>query len=140
MLRSIGAVIAGLAVGMVVNMAIVQLNMTLLHPAPEGLDTNDMDQLQAYMDTLPASAFLVVMIAHLGQSFVGGWVAARLAASNVMVMAMTVGVLSMAGGIAMMFMISGPTWMYIELPLYLVVAWFAGRLVQKKQKPTAPTA
>jgi hypothetical protein len=33
------------------------------------------------------------------------------------------------GGIIAMFMIDGPDWLVIELPLYLVVAWAAGRQV-----------
>lgn len=45
---------------------------------------------------------------------------------------MIIGVLSVAGGV-MVMMIEGPAWMAIELPLYLVVALFAGRLEQKRR-------
>ena len=40
---------------------------------------------------------------------------------------------ALAGGIMNMMTIKGPDWMFIELPLYLVVAWLAGRLVAKRQ-------
>ena len=44
----------------------------------------------------------------------------------------TLSLFSLAGGIAMMMMFQGPKWMLVELPLYLVVAWLAGRLEHKR--------
>ncbi len=43
------------------------------------------------------------------------------------------GVASLAGGLMNMMTIESPDWMYIELPLYLVVAWLAGRLEVKRR-------
>ena len=77
MIRNIVAVVVGLFVGSTVNMALIQLNMQVLFPMPPGTDMNDPVQLNAYIETLPTQAFFVVMAAHLGQSFVGGWTAAR---------------------------------------------------------------
>ncbi len=128
MIRNILAVIAGLAVGMAVNMALVMLNYSVLFPMPDGIDMFDPEQMKAYIATLPTSAFLVVLAAHLGQSFCGGWVAARLGASQPMLLAMAVAVLSLGGGIMNMMTIDGPAWMFIELPLYLAVGWLAGRM------------
>lgn len=68
--------------------------------------------MNAYVATLPTVAFLPILVAHRGQSFVGGWVAARLAESHPMHIVLIVGVLSLVGGIANM----------------LVVAWLAGRI------------
>jgi hypothetical protein len=133
MLRNIGAVLAGLVVGMIVNMAFVMLNTFVLFPMPEGTDMNNPDQFNAYIATLPFAAFLVVLVAHLGQSFVGALVAGRLAGSRAMVLAMIIGVLSLVAGILNMMTIKGPDWMYIELPLYLVVAWLAGKIELKRR-------
>lgn len=133
MLRNILATIFGLFIGMCVNMALIQLNMSVLYPTPAGMDPNDAEQFNKYLANLPAVAFIVVMLAHLGQALVGGWVAARLAHSRPKVLAMIVGVLSLAGGIAAMMMFKGPNWMAIELPLYLVLAWFAGRTEEKRR-------
>ena len=127
MLRNVIAVIIGLFAGMALNMGILEINY-LAYPIPEGLDINNPAQLQDYLDTLPALAFLAVMAAHLAQSFGGGWVAARLGSSRPMLLAMIVG----AWG-AMITMVKGPAWMAIELPLYLVVAWIAGRMEQKRR-------
>ena len=73
MLRNIGAVVLGLFAGIAVNMGFIMLNSYMLFPMPEGMDMNDPEQMNAYVATLPTAAFLVVLIAHLGQSFVGGW-------------------------------------------------------------------
>ena len=128
MVRNVIAVIVGLAAGMAVNMSLVMLNAYVLFPMPEGMDMNDPEQMNAWVATLPTAAFFVVIAAHLGQSFVGGWVAARLGSSRPMLLAMIVGLASLAGGIMSMMSIKGPAWFVIELPLYLVVAWLAGRM------------
>jgi len=128
MLRNVLAVIVGLAAGMAVNMALIMLNGYVLFPMPEGMDMYDPEQMNAYVASLPTAAFFVVLAAHLGQSFVGGWVAARLGSSRPMLLALIVGLGSLAGGIMNMMTIKGPDWMVVELPLYLVVAWLAGRM------------
>ena len=129
MLWNLLAVVVGLFAGMAVNMALVLLNSKVLYPAPAGLDFKDKERFQAYVDTLPAPAFLVVMAAHLGQAFVGGLVAASLAASHPILLALIVGGVSLLGGVMMMRTVKGPRWMLLELPLYLVLAYAAGALV-----------
>lgn len=128
MWRNVGAVLAGLVVGMIINMALVMLNGYVLFPMPAGMDMNDPAQLNTYIATLPPHAFVLVLLAHLGQAFGGGWVAARLCGTRPMAMALVVGALSLAGGIMNAMQIDLPMWMYVEFPLYLVVAWLAGRL------------
>jgi len=137
MFRNILAVVAGTAVGMAVNMALIILNSQVLFPMPAGMDMYDPVQMNAYIATLPVAAFLVVMAAHLGQSFVGGWTAARLGKSKPLVLAMIVGVISLIGGVANMMSLDGPDWMLIELPLYLVVAWAAGQMEIKRRASQA---
>lgn len=137
MLRNIIAVVIGMVVGMAVNMGVIMLNATVLYPMPAGLDMNNPEQMSAYVATLPVAALLVVIVAHLGQSFFGAWAAARIGASHVMVLATIIGVLSLVGGIINMTQIQGPTWMYIEMPLYLVVAWAAGAIEVKRRAKVA---
>jgi nitrate/nitrite transporter NarK len=94
---------------------------------------NDPEVFNAFMKGIPQRAFILPLVAHLSQSFVGGWIAARLGASRPMVLAMIVGALSLAGGIVAMTLLDGPNWMFIELPLYLVVAWFAGKMERDRR-------
>lgn len=127
MLRDIGAVLAGMVVGGVANMAVILVSWAIW-PMPEGMDMNDPEALQAYIATLPVAALLMAVLAHLLQAFLGGWVAARISADRPRVVAMIIGVLSMLGGILNMINLQGPGWMWGEVPLYLVVAWLAGTL------------
>lgn len=138
MLLNILAVVGGIILGMALNMGLIQLNMNVFSPVPAGMDMNDPEQFNAYISGLPLAAYLMVMLAHLAQSFVGAWIAAHFGQSRPMLLAMIVGALSLAGGIAAMMMISGPDWMMIELPLYLVVAWLAGNMEQKQRASTSP--
>ena len=79
---------------------------------------------------LPESpALLIILIAHIGHAFVGGLVAAAISRNAVMAVAMIVGVLTLIAGVINMMSMPLPTWMWIEVPLYLVAAWVAGRIV-----------
>jgi len=130
-MRNVLAVIVGLVVGMAANMALIMLN-AVCYPMPEGMDMQDYEQLNAHLATLPTLAFILPLVAHLSQAFVGGWVAARIGKSRPVLLAMIVGVLSLGAGIWNFYMLpDAPKWMMIELPLYLVVAWLAGRRVAK---------
>jgi len=137
-IRNFLAFLAGSAAGMATNMAIIQFNSTVLFPMPAGLDPMaDPEGFNAYLATLPAVAFVITMIAHLAQAGLGGWVAARLSGSRPVGMALLVGAFSMLGGGMALSMYEGPVWMVLELPLYLVVAWFAGQRVATSRQASS---
>ncbi len=136
MLRNIGAVIAGMIVGMVLNITIIMINL-IFFPMPEGLSMQDQEGFSAWAKTLPETAFILPMVAHLAQAFGGGWLAARIGASHPMVLAMIVGVLSLGGGISNALSMEIPTWMWIEMPFYLVLAWVAGNIEVKRRAALA---
>eukprot|EP00039_Didymoeca_costata_P030687 m.30880 g.30880 ORF g.30880 m.30880 type:complete len:141 (+) comp8253_c0_seq1:139-561(+) len=120
--KNVLAVIGGMAGGMAVNMGIITLTSSIYPPADDKMDFSDQDQLVAYIKTLPATAFVMVMVAHLGQSFVGGYIAARFGSSSQRNLALTCGVLTLAGGIYNMMVIPHPMWMKLEIPLYILTA------------------
>ena len=132
MIRNIAAVVVGFTVGMITNFAIIQLD-GMLYPMPEGVTFEDTERFAAYISTLPLLALLLVLVAHVGMAFVGGWVAALISTRRCMLVAMIVGVLSMLAGIANMMMMPLPPWMWIEFPLYLVAAWAAATLELKRR-------
>lgn len=133
MLRNVLGVIVGLSAGVVVNWLLIKVN-TGIYPPPEGTDMMDPEQANAYIATLPATAFILVILAHLGQAFVGGWVAAKVGKSRPVLLAMIIGVLTLIGGIMNAIMLTeAPKWMMIELPFYLIVAWYAGKMVEKSR-------
>jgi len=119
---------------MIVNMVIVLL-IGVMYPMPEGLKYSDTQGMTEYIATLPMIAFVLIMVAHLSQAFVGGWVAARISKNRLMLVAMIVGSLSLIGGLINVWMMPVPAWMWIELPLYLVVAWAAATFEMKRRNP-----
>ena len=136
-MRNFLAVVAGLVVGMAVNMGLVLLNAYVLYPMPEGTDFQDPEQINAYIATLPTAAFFVVLAAHLGQAYFGGWVAAR-SGTRPMQPALIVGATSALGGYWNLIQLTeAPSWMWIEMPLYFVLAWVAGRGVAKRRAKNA---
>jgi hypothetical protein len=137
MLRNFAAVTAGLIVGSAVNMAVLSVSW-VLYPLPEGLDFNDPAQLAAYLGALPAAAFLLVLAAHLGQAFVGGWLAARLSASHPVPLALVVGTISAAAGLYNLLTLPGPVWLWVELPLYFLLSWLPGSWEQARRAALAP--
>ena len=78
-LRNIGGFLAGMIVGSVVNMGVLSISWAIW-PLPEGMDMNDPAQLADYVGGLPAAAFALVLVAHLGQAVAGGWLAGRMGA------------------------------------------------------------
>jgi len=126
--RDIFAVLVGWIVVMAAKMAFDFLSVAL-YPMPDGVTFNDKEGFSADIETLPLTAFLIVLVAHLSQAFFGALVAAKISRKRPMVVAMIIGVLSLIGGYINMQNIPLPTWMWIEMPLYLVAAWFAASLV-----------
>jgi hypothetical protein len=124
------AVIVGLVVGMLANILILNLNHQFF-PMPDGVSYEDQETFNAWLTTLPQTAFILVVVAHLAQAFFGALIAALIAKHNMLCVAMAVSILTMIGGIANLLMIPAPAWMWIEMPLYLVVAWLAVTLVSR---------
>ncbi|MBC8201836.1 MAG: hypothetical protein H8E86_07280 [Planctomycetes bacterium] len=49
------------------------------------------------------------------------------------IVAIAVGGVTLFGGIIIMMIIPAPVWFWVELPLYLVVAWLAEKIVMKQR-------
>ena len=128
MIRNIVAVFAGLSAGMIWNFALIDLNMRVLYPPQTPFDMSDSAAFEQYLSSLPPQAFICVLLAHVGQAFFGGRVAARLSNEHYMIPVMIVGALSMVGGIVAFITIPGPNWLAIEFLLYLPLAYAAGRI------------
>ena len=138
-LIAIVAVIVGLFIGGTVNLGTGMLNV-LIFPMPDGVSWNDSEAINEWIKDLPQSAFILVLVAHVSQAFVGGFVAALIAKRNMMCVAMAVGVLSLVAGIMNLLMIPAPSWLWVEMPLYLVAAWVAGKLVMRMRSSNSTIA
>ena len=137
MLRDIVAVVLGMLAGMAVNMTFVLLAL-ILHPMPEGVDFSDTEAMPAYFATIPAMVFLLVLVAHLGQAFFGGLVAALLSPNRPRAMALVIGTLSLIGGVINLIDLPHPPWMWLEVPFYPLAAWYAASLAMKVRRRHVP--
>ncbi|SFD25947.1 hypothetical protein [Massilia yuzhufengensis] len=123
------AIVAGFVVGSLVNMGLISLGGVLI-PAPAGADVASMEGLQASMHLFEPKHFLAPFLAHALGTLVGALVAARLAPARHLYMAISVGLLFLAGGVASIAMLPSPLW-FSALDLvfaYLPMAWFGWKL------------
>ena len=137
LLRNVLAVLAGIAIGSVVNMALITLSPSLI-PPPAGVDVTNAESLGQAMHLFEPRHFVMPFLAHALGTLAGALVAYLIAASYKVPIAYVIGAVFLCGGVAASFMIPAPTW-FIALDLlaaYLPMAWLGiqigGRLQQGK--------
>jgi len=137
--RKILAVVAGLVTGFILA-AIFETIGTFLYPPPPELDRNNVEQMSAYIQTLPIGAFLILLAAWTTATFGGGVVTWTIAKEKPMLFASIIGIILLAASIFNFVMIPHPTWFAISAVLGIILAAFlAGKVGQcKYAKP--PTA
>ncbi len=130
-IRNTLAVIVGWIGGSAVNMGLIMTGYSVL--PIEGIDSNDMEALAVIMPTLEAEYFIFPFLAHALGTFVGAIIAGLIAASNKMKFSLSIGVLFLIGGIAVNYMLPGPTWFAVIdiLIAYIPMAWLGGKIALK---------
>jgi len=126
LLRNALALLAGIAVGSGVNMALVVLSPSLI-PPPAGVDVNNASSLSAHIHLFEPKHFLMPFLAHALGTLAGALAAYLIAATYRVRFAYAIGAVFLCGGIAASFMIPAPKW-FIALDLlgaYLPMAWVA---------------
>ncbi len=128
-IRNILAVIAGIVAGGVVNSLLVNIGPSIV-PLPEGADVSSLDGLAKTMHLFKPVNFLFPFLAHALGSLTGAFVAAKLAASHKMKIAVGIGAFTMLGGIAAVAMFGGPLWFIVaDLVLaYIPMGYLGGKL------------
>lgn len=132
-LKNILAVVAGIAVGSIVNMAIITVSGSII-PPPEGADISTTEGLKASMHLFEPKHFIMPFLAHALGTLAGANVAALIAANNKMKFALTIGFVFLMGGIASVFMLPSPVW-FSALDLivaYIPMGYFGGKLALKR--------
>jgi hypothetical protein len=139
-LRNCLAVVAGLVLGSMVNMALVVAGPKVV-PPPAGVNLSDAKSLAAGIHLLEPRHFLFPFLAHAAGTLVGASVAYLTASTRRPALAYLVGTFFLAGGIAAAFMIPAPAW-FITLDLllaYLPMAWL-GTCLGRRIHPGSTTA
>ena len=131
-LRLILAIVAGILAGSIFNGAVSALALRL-YPLPDGVNWGDIEAVEHYLANLPVMAYVIILIAHVGQSFVGSLAGASIGKSFEMYVAIVIGTFSLIGGITNMISLPLPPWMWVEVPLYIVAAYAAARLVMSQR-------
>jgi hypothetical protein len=129
MIRNILAVIAGMIVGGVLNMALVMIGPMVI-PTPAGVDMTTVEGLNASMHLLEPKHFVFPFLAHALGTLVGALVASFIAASSKLWVAIVVGAFFLLGGVIASVMIPAPIW-FKALDLvaaYIPMAWIGAKL------------
>ncbi len=131
MLRSVIAVIAGIIAAVVMIYAVEAVG-NLIHPMPPGMDPNNHEQMEAFLQNMPVSAFLVVLFAWAMGSFTGGFVTAIINKSRTVTPAFLVSIFLLSGGIVELFSMWHPVWMMIAGICLFIPATLLGHLAANK--------
>lgn len=134
-LRNVLAVIAGIAVGMIVNGAIIGLTSNLI-PLPEGVDPENLESINENIHRYDLKHFLVPFMAHALGTLFGAFIAIRISATKHMGIAMGIGFFFLIGGIVMTVLLpKAPMWfkMLDLLVAYFPMAYLGGKIAGGKR-------
>lgn len=131
--RNISAVVAGVAVGSLVNMGLINLGPFVV-PLPEGADSSTMENLRESMRLYTPLNFLFPFLAHALGTLSGAFAAAKIAASGHLVFAMGIGVYFLVVGVMMVKILGGPVWFSIAdlLLAFIPMGYLGGVLARRK--------
>ena len=127
------AVLIGLFVGSIVNMAIILMSSSVI-PPPKGADVTTMEGLKATIHLFEPKHFIFPFLAHAIGTFAGAATTALIAATRKTELALVIGSFFLLGGIVNVFTLPSPIW-YNILDIvfaYLPLAYLARKLVVSK--------
>ena len=132
-LKNVLAVVAGLIVGSLINIGLVNLGPSVIQ-LPEGADISTMEGLAESMKLFTPANFLFPFLGHALGTLAGAFVAAKFAASHALGLALGVGLFFLFGGISAVIMLGGPLWFKVaDLTLaYIPMGYLGGVLAGAK--------
>jgi len=132
LVRNILALLAG-AIVSIVLIGLVQAAAHFLYPPPPGLDYNNPEVLKKIMMEAPVGALLMVLLSYFCGTFVGSWVAARLAADSPARQAYLIGGMMLISGLMNLFAIPHPVWFWVgSIAVFVAAAWLGGKTGAKR--------
>lgn len=135
--RNILALIAGVVVGSILNLLLVNMGPSIV-PLPEGADVSTTEGLRESMKLFSPMNFIFPFLGHAIGALIGAFIAAKFSASHHVKFAMGTGVFFLMGGIAAVIMLGGPLWFKIVdlLLAYIPMAFLGAMLAGKIQSRT----
>ena len=127
-IKDISLFVIGMILGGSINMVLVETGM-FVFPAPSGFDLSTEEGLKSAMSLLSFEHFIFPFLSHALGTLTGAIFVSRFA-QHKQILAYSIGIAFMIGGIAMVFMVGGPIWfIIIDLTIaYLPMAWLGLRI------------
>ncbi len=131
--RNILATIAGFIIGSLVNMILVAVSGKII-PLPAGLNNKTAEGLAAGMHLMEPKHFVFPFLAHALGTLIGAFIATKLSNPKSIIGPMVIGVLFLAGGISMVFIVpNAPMWFNsIDLILAYIPMAYLGYVLGRK--------
>jgi hypothetical protein len=132
--KNILAVLAGYFVGSLINGGLIAVSGSII-PPPPGTDLSTAEGLKAAIGLFEPKHFVFPFLAHAVGTLAGAAVAAYIAASSKLAIAMVVGALFLAGGLYVdLVMIPGPVWFTVLdlVAAYIPMAWLGWKLATRR--------
>ena len=108
-LRSLGAIVAGLAVAMLFAIGVEGVS-AVLHPFPPGVDTSDLEVCKAHVARCPAAVLLLAVVGWALGAFASAWTATRLGSGRRAVHGFVVGAVVLASAVTNLLMLPYQAW------------------------------
>ncbi|GAB5538858.1 MAG: hypothetical protein Salg2KO_09610 [Salibacteraceae bacterium] len=128
-IRNILAAVAGLAIGSIVNMSLINISSTII-PPPVGADVTTMEGLLEAMHLFEPKHFIMPFLAHALGTLAGAMIASLIATGHRLKFALGIGGFFLIGGITNAFLLPSPTWFIaVDIILaYLPMGWLGWKL------------
>ncbi len=124
-LRSAGAIVAGLAAAMVL-VALVEVVTLAFHPFPEGADTTDQAVVAAHVEKFPHWVLAIAVVGWGVTVYASAWVATRLGTGRHAAHGIAVGGLLILAAVVNMLMLPYPVWFEVANVVILPLALWGG--------------
>ena len=133
--KNVLAVVVGVVASSVVNMSLVTIGPMVI-PLPEGADVSTTEAMAESMKLFTPINFLFPFLAHALGTLVGAFLAAKIAGSHRIAMALVIGAFSLFGGIMAVRMFPGPLWFEAaDLILAYIPMSYLGAVLAGATKP-----
>lgn len=128
------AVVAGIILGGIVNMAVIMISSSIV-PLPEGVNPEDFESMNQNMHLYSPKHFLMPFLAHALGTLVGAFTAAKIAVSHHKTLALIIGGVFLIGGIMAVRMLpNAPMWFSASdlLLAYIPMGWLGWKWAGSK--------
>ncbi len=131
MMRKVLFTILSIAIAFFVMLAFEFAN-SFFFPLPETLDRMNLDAVRAFAQTLPASAYILVLLGWFFGSCAAGWALSRYVPTATIVHVLLIGGLLTLNGVLNNLMLMHPLWVnLLGLPLF-VIGTYAGYIAAQR--------